>query len=190
MDVDFRLIVATNKDLYEEVKAGKFREDLYYRFNVFNVLIPPLRERKDDIRLLANHFLERYCAQYDTHKLFSEEVYQQLESYSWPGNVRELKNIIERAVLTSDIDAVELNYIHIPHIKAEPQPIPLPEIALPVRREAADESLSLEERIDEYEKEILREALAKYDSVTNAASHLNVSISTLSRKIAKYGLKK
>lgn len=189
VDVDFRLIVATNKDLYEEVKAGKFREDLYYRFNVFNVLIPPLRERKDDIRLLANHFLERYCAQYDTQKIFSEEVYQQLESYNWPGNVRELKNIIERAVLTSDIDAVELKHIHIPNTGAEPRMALLPEMSLPAKREE-DENLSLEERIDEYEKEILREALAKYDSVTNAASHLNVSISTLSRKIAKYGLKK
>ena len=191
IDVDFRLIIATNKDLLELVKEGKFREDLYYRFNVFNVLIPPLRERKDDIRLLANHFLKRYCEQYDTQKVFSENVYQQLENYTWPGNVRELKNIVERAVLTSDIDTTELKYIHIPD--AAPvvqQPFPSDRELVDEDLLPSDELISLEDRIDEYEKIIIEDALSKYDSVTKAANYLNVSISTLSRKIAKYGLKK
>lgn len=191
IDVDFRLIIATNKDLLELVKEGKFREDLYYRFNVFNVLIPPLRERKDDIRLLANHFLKRYCEQYDTQKVFSENVYQQLENYTWPGNVRELKNIVERAVLTSDIDTTELKYIHIPDVAPVlQQPDPSDSDALDEDLFSSDELISLEDRIDEYEKKIIEDALTKYDSVTKAANYLNVSISTLSRKIAKYGLKK
>lgn len=191
IDVDFRLIIATNKDLYKLVREGKFREDLYYRFNVFSVSIPPLRERKEDIRLLTDYFLERYCTQYDVQKTLSETVYQQFEEYEWPGNVRELKNIVERAVLASDIDTTELKYIHIPNSATATvkKAAPMKESSSE-DRQLLNESPSLEDRIDGYEKRIIEDALVKYDSVTKAASYLNVSISTLSRKIAKYGLKK
>jgi len=190
IEVDFRLIIATNKDLNQLVTANKFREDLYYRLNVFNVFIPPLRERKDDIRLLTNFFLERYCAQYDTQKTFSEDVYRQLEEYDWPGNVRELKNMIERAVLASDIDTTELKYIHIPNAGSK-RPDPALSISASTQEhKTLADGISLEARIDEYEKELLQDAMRQFDSITKAASYLNVSISTLSRKMAKYGIKR
>ena len=100
MPVDVRVIGATNKDLLELVKAGLFREDLYYRFNVVTLHIPPLRERKEDIPLIANEYLRIYSKRYKKRiKPLSEDIYTRLINYQWPGNVRELKNIIHRAVV-------------------------------------------------------------------------------------------
>jgi DNA-binding NtrC family response regulator len=98
--IDVRLICATNSDLEEEVKAGRFRPDLFYRLNVIPVLIPPLRERVEDIPLLVDHFVEKFCERHQLgHKDIQPEVYNVLSAYSWPGNVRELENTIERAIL-------------------------------------------------------------------------------------------
>jgi transcriptional regulator with GAF, ATPase, and Fis domain len=95
-------VVATNRDLAEEVAAGRFREDLYYRINVLPFTIPPLRERKKDIPLLARHFLVRYATRYSRPKLtLAEEDEAKLMAYDWPGNVRELENVMERTVLLS-----------------------------------------------------------------------------------------
>lgn len=103
IDVDVRVITATNKNLEEEVKKGNFRKDLYYRINVFPVHIPPLRERKRDIYLLANSILENLCTKYGMEKKqFSEEALEVMFSYDWPGNVRELENLIERAITLCD----------------------------------------------------------------------------------------
>ncbi len=100
--VDVRILAATNKDLEEEIKAGRFREDLYFRLNVIPVVVPPLRERKEDIGLLATHFLEEYATRIGCGiKRLSPEVIEALKGYSWPGNVRELKNLIERLVILS-----------------------------------------------------------------------------------------
>lgn len=98
--VDVRIISATNKDLWQEVQAGNFREDLYYRLNVINIKMPPLRERKDDIPLLAEHFLQKFAVQ-NKKKIsgFTAEALELLKSYHWPGNIRELENSIERAVI-------------------------------------------------------------------------------------------
>ncbi|MGY6275206.1 sigma-54 interaction domain-containing protein [Methylomonas sp. MgM2] len=100
--VDVRVVAATNRDLETEVKAGRFREDLYYRLGVFPILVPPLRHRREDIGLLAEHFLERTCAELGRDPMsLSKQQVQRLMTHSWPGNIRELRNIIERAVILS-----------------------------------------------------------------------------------------
>jgi transcriptional regulator with GAF, ATPase, and Fis domain len=97
---DFRLITATNKELQKEVAKGRFRDDLYYRLNVFPIAVPPLRERRDDIPLLAMHFLKQFCAQYNKRYTgITETEMEKLRSYAWPGNIRELANMVERAVI-------------------------------------------------------------------------------------------
>jgi two-component system response regulator HydG len=100
-DVDFRLLTSTNRDLSSEIQAGRFRKDLFYRINVVHIELPPLRERKEDIALLATNFLSEFCKRNSRNLLFSEEVFDVLAAYSWPGNVRQLKNAIERAVVIS-----------------------------------------------------------------------------------------
>jgi transcriptional regulator with GAF, ATPase, and Fis domain len=100
--VDVRVVAATNRDLQEEVKAGRFREDLYYRLSVFPIEVPPLRERVVDIAPLAQHFVDRSCADLGRDPLrLSKQQVAQLQAHSWPGNIRELKNVIERAVILS-----------------------------------------------------------------------------------------
>jgi two-component system nitrogen regulation response regulator NtrX len=98
--VDVRVLAASNKDLEEEIRAGRFREDLYYRLNVVPLNVPPLRERGNDIPLLANHFLREFCAEYGRReKTISASAMEVLKDYHWPGNVRELKNLIERLII-------------------------------------------------------------------------------------------
>jgi transcriptional regulator with GAF, ATPase, and Fis domain len=107
---DFRLIAATNRDLSKEVAAGRFREDLYYRLNVIPIMVPPLRDRKDDIHRLAHYFLKRYAARHNRPGItLAPASEKMLSAYHWPGNVRELKNVIERSVLLSTQDCLELN---------------------------------------------------------------------------------
>ncbi|MGL4394467.1 MAG: sigma-54-dependent transcriptional regulator [Brevinema sp.] len=109
ISTDIRIIAATNKNLLELVKKGEFREDLYYRLNVIELTIPPLRERKEDIELLANTFLKKFSEKYDkkaTH--FSTEVLQKFQEYSWPGNIRELQNAVETAVVLSMSQEISL----------------------------------------------------------------------------------
>ena len=101
--IDVRIVAATNENLTDAVKAGKFREDLYYRLNVYPVLIPPLRERAEDISLLVDHFLEKYHTKYNKQTLgVSEKALQALMNYKWPGNIRELENMIERGIILTD----------------------------------------------------------------------------------------
>ncbi len=110
---DVRIIAATNKDLEELIKQGKFREDLYYRLNVIKIYLPPLRKRKEDIPLLAHYFLKKYAELNNkTIKGFSERAMSELLSRSWPGNVRELENVIERAVIVSQKDLIDLSDIN------------------------------------------------------------------------------
>ena len=104
---DVRIVAATNKILADEVRAGRFREDLYYRLNVIHISLPPLRERKDDIPLLADHFLRKYARRSPKRILgFSPEAYKALRSYSWPGNVRELENAVERAIVLAKSEVI------------------------------------------------------------------------------------
>jgi DNA-binding NtrC family response regulator len=158
--VDVRLISATNSDLAAEVEAGRFRQDLFYRINVFTIEIPPLRERIEDIELLARAFLEEFCAK--TGRLIEDltpETLQYLEGYSWPGNIRELRNVIERAVILEKTKFLS--------------PSSLPDSIL---REQGDhpspESLNLRDSLQQEERRILLEALRAARGVKRDAARL------------------
>ncbi|MEO0215946.1 MAG: sigma-54 dependent transcriptional regulator [candidate division WOR-3 bacterium] len=119
--VDVRLIAATNKDLYEEVKAQRFREDLYYRLNVIPITLPPLRQRKEDIPLLAEHFLKSICERENLgEKRLLKSTIEVLKNYHWPGNVRELKHLIERAAVLADTYYIKPEHINLPGMEIEP----------------------------------------------------------------------
>lgn len=169
--VDFRLICATNRDLELAVKEGTFREDLYYRLNVFSISIPPLRERRSDIPLLSNHFLKQMAlAMNKPITQFSPEAVELLKNYDWPGNVRELKNAIERAIVVakgSSIDTDEL---------------PISRMA---KAATSDHSLEAVEKI--HIKNILEQMGW---NITRTAEVLKIDRATLYNKIEKYGLRK
>ena len=206
VSVDFRLVAATNKNMQRVIWEGRFREDLYYRLNVIPAIIPPLRSRREDIRPLAEYYLSWYCTKYSIHKRFSENVYQQLESYDWPGNVRELKNLVERTLLMSDSEVDEINIINLParakdHMTSAEIPMSAPSVSMPepVRMAAApqppvpeadSQSTQLEDRMGNYEKAVLRDALNRCSSYNEAAAYLGISVSTMYRKAAKYSLEK
>src|SRR5205085_5360654 len=109
---NIRLIAATNKDLEKAIAAGEFREDLYYRLNVFAIFVPPLRERKPDVLLLADHFLEKFSREHNKHvKRIATPAIDMLSSYHWPGNVRELGNVIERAIVVCDSQVIHAHHL-------------------------------------------------------------------------------
>jgi len=166
---DFRVICATNRDLGSMVRSGTFREDLYYRLNVVNINIPPLRERVDDIPLLVSHFIRKYCTSMSRDMITIEPAaLKQLEKFEFPGNVRELENMIERAIVIGNGREIKLK-------------------DLPMGREAPDTSV---ESLDELEKRHIEQILAKYNwNVSRSARALNVDRVTLYNKIRKYDLK-
>lgn len=174
--VDIRLIAATNHDLQEEVTRGAFRGDLYYRLRVMSIHIPELQERKEDIPLLANHFLKKYNISLKKEvKTISKETLSMLLDYDWPGNVRELEHAIERGVLLCDSDQIL------------PQHLPL-EIQFPEEahiKRAVEEGRSL----DEVERKHITLILKKTDGHKDkTASILGIDRRTLYRKIKKYGI--
>jgi DNA-binding NtrC family response regulator len=175
IQVDTRVIAATNKNLKESTKRGKFREDLYFRLNVFPIWIPPLRERREDISLLLNYFLKKY--NYQGHKL-CKDVMEQFINYDWPGNVRELKNILERAIILSDGKDIQAHHIGIK---------PLIEVSygseIQISEPAGDLSL------EEMEKNMIVEALRKSKgNKTEAAKSLHITRRMLYSRMKKYGL--
>lgn len=189
--VDVRIVAATNADLKKLVDEGKFREDLYYRLNVINLALPPLRERKEDIPLLVDHFFTKYCRENDKflgpdgHSVlrFEPEAMQFLMDHTWPGNVRELENVVERAV-----------------VLAANRPVPvdvLPEYLLQTggMRIRRDESgrlpadASLFEIVADYERRVIMEHLETAGwSQTEAAESLHVPLSTLNQKIKRLSI--
>lgn len=169
-----RIIVATNKNLEENVKDKLFREDLYYRINVFPIFIPPLRDRKDDIMLMADFFLEKYAR--ENHKRInriSTPAIEMLTAYHWPGNVRELENCIERAVLLCDSDVIRSDH--------------LPPSLQMVQKALAMDGLTLTDRVENLEKEIIIDALKRTGGRQRlAAKELGVTERILGYKIQKY----
>ncbi|WP_235971532.1 sigma-54-dependent Fis family transcriptional regulator [Azohydromonas caseinilytica] len=179
--VRFRLIAATHRDLRQEIAAGRFRMDLYYRIAVTSLRIPPLRERRGDIALLARHFLQRFRAEQGLEPgSMSEEVLQALQAYPWPGNVRELRNIIEGAVLLSEGPLLTLDVLPREFMEAVQ-----PASALPVAGVAPGGVCS----IAEGEETLIRRAIeASGGNLTLAAKQLGIAKSTLYVKLQRYGL--
>jgi two-component system, NtrC family, response regulator HydG len=174
IQVDVRIVAATNQDLAEMVKDKRFREDLYYRLNVITVRVPPLRERHEDVRLLAQHYLRVYAAK-NGRKLegFSNEALERLESYKWPGNVRELENLIERTVLLARKDRIDAE--------------DLPEEVAGVKRPPRDAILELiGTPLAEIEQRLLDETLRiTGGNKTQAAKLLGIDVRTVARKLER-----
>jgi len=177
IQVDVRVIAATNEDLKELVKAGRFREDLYYRLNVITVDLPSLRRRSEDIPLLVEHFLDRYCTENEKARLhLSQEALRPLMDYAWPGNVRELENVIERAVVLASGSTIALNLIP-DHISGR---APIASI-LDARPDA-----SLFEILEECERRIITDMLDQCKgNQTEAAERFHIPLSTLNQKIKR-----
>ncbi len=171
--IDIRWIFATNQDLRSKVSSGEFREDLYYRLNVIEVMLPPLRERKEDIPLLANHFLDYF----NSTRQLSDEMVQQLIKYSWPGNIRELRNVIERLVVLDQ----KLDFEN--DLSTSTRGGGLPNQEQYSRK-------TLQEIMDQHEKEVISEAYRKYGSTRKTAEKLGVSQPTVVRKLQKFKCKK
>lgn len=169
--VKFRLIAATNADLAQCVRDGTFRADLYYRLNVIPLVVPALRERREDIIPLAEFFLEHFCEKYNLKKEFSPKVYQMLQRYDWPGNVRELRNLVERMVVMSAASVTKINRI----------PTEMMHIELSDSPKAAKE--------DDERRRIRDALLLNGGHRENTAKYLGVSRRTLQYKLKKYGLK-
>jgi DNA-binding NtrC family response regulator len=189
--VDVRILAATNADLAQLVKEGKFREDLYYRLNVINIALPPLRDRKEDIPPLLNHFFTYYCRENDKFLnsagksvlQFEPEAIQVFMEHNWPGNVRELENVVERAVVLANDTMVPVDVLPDALLqangvrlnRAEGSPLP------------ADASLF--EIVNEYERRTIIERLEKCNwSQTEAAESLHVPLSTLNQKIKRLAI--
>jgi len=179
--VDVRIIAASNKEIDREVKEGRFREDLFYRLNVIPIQMPPLRERKEDIRLLAEHFFEKHTKELGKEiKGISREAMDYLESYSYPGNIRELENIIERAVALENTSIILTDSLpdYIVHKKAV-------DVSVCPRAETSN----LEKTIEDYEKAIILDALKKSGGVKKkAAELLGLSFRSMRYKLDKYGI--
>jgi transcriptional regulator with PAS, ATPase and Fis domain len=166
---DFRVICATNRDLKSMVENGTFREDLYYRLYVVNINVPPLRERPEDIPVLVDHFIRKYC-QSMSRDLISIEpaALDYLKEFEFPGNVRELENMIERAIVTGNGKEIKLK-------------------DLPIGRESMSSSV---ESLDDLEKRHIEHILKKYGwNISRSARALNIDRATLYNKIRKYDLK-
>ena len=179
IDVDVRLIAATNSNLENDVKEGRFRADLFYRLNVIPIDIPPLRNRKDDIKILVEHFLGKYCDKLGiTIKDISDQALDVLMNYSWPGNVRELENTIERAVLLNRTNTIEKD--------------DLPEKLFSKKKVASivSESEPDTPTLESIEKAYIHYVMSQTEGKkSEAAKLLGIDTSTLYRKIERYKLK-
>lgn len=189
IEVDVRIISATNKDLREEVTSGRFREDLFYRLNVIPINLPALRERMDDMRLLAEYFLEKYRKELTKPKLqMSADALKLLMKLPWEGNIRELENTIERAAILCSNDVIEADDVH-PDIQYTDEPTPLgQEVDL---RLMFPEDAGLNDVLYVIEKKMLTQALNDTDYVqARAADKLGITKSLLQYKMKKYRIKK
>jgi DNA-binding NtrC family response regulator len=175
--VNIRVVCATNRDLSDMVEHGKFREDLYYRLNVVQLHVPPLRERRDDISLLANHFVKRFAEQFQKQVTrMSRSVMHALEEHAWPGNVRELENVIQRAVALADGTSIEL--WHLPPMLLENFTTPPPI------------EQSYEGEIREFKRRLIIRTLNQCGgSKTRAARNLGIARNYLHRLINQYQIR-
>ncbi len=164
--VDIRLIAATNKNLADLVSEGKFREDLYYRLNVVPISLPPLRERREDIPTLIQHFTEKYNRKYNSYKKFAESLINQMVGMAWKGNIRELENVVERSIVTTAGDYISWEKVQIPGME-----------------KAIPSGIGLKELLAEREREILLHARDQYRTTRRIASALGISQANAARKL-------
>lgn len=178
--VNVRIVAATNRNLEEEVKRGRFREDLYYRLKVFPIRLPPLRERREDIPLLASHFLQRYAEEIGKHVGgFSQQAMELMVAYDWPGNVRELQNEVQRIVIQLDPGAFATPDLLSPRIR---------QVEGLVERAGVTRG-NLKDMMDIVEKYLLLEALRDHgNNKTNAAKTLGITREGLHKKLRQFGI--
>lgn len=172
--VDVRVIAATNRNLDYMVKSGKFREDLFYRLNIVPIRIPPLRERRADITPLLYYFLSKMNEKYMMNKRLSPEVIHVLEQYHWPGNIREMENLIERLVVTSEQDDIDVEHLPEGFLKYENK---------------EEGRLTLKEKVEELERKVIREAMKEHKTTRKAATALGISQSALVKKMKHLDLR-
>ena len=174
--VNIRLIAATNKDLERAIAAGTFREDLYYRLNVFTMFVPPLRERKADLLLLVDHFLEKFAQEHHRNiRRISTPAIDMLASYHWPGNVRELENTLERAVLMCDGQVIHGHHL--------PPSLQTAEASGTVTR------VSLKDAVSAYEKDLIQDTLkTTRGNCAKAARLLDTTERIVNYKVRRYGI--
>jgi len=179
IQVDVRVIAATNKNLEQQISLGQFREDLYFRLNVIPIEVPPLRERDGDVLLLADHFLRRFAAETGQRaRKLTPEAEQKILGYSWPGNVRELRNLMERLTILE------------PSERIGPEAIPISDSIAPAALAAETAEMSLREAREVFEREfILRKLSEAGGNVSRAAEALGVERSNLYRKLHAYGIR-
>ena len=191
VQVDVRIMAATNADLQKLVEEGKFREDLYYRLNVINLALPPLRDRKEDIPLLVDHFFTKYCRENEKYLdvegrstlNFEPEAMQILMDHNWPGNVRELENVVERAVVLASAPSVPADVLPEHLLQASGLRIPRDKSGM------LPPDASLFEIVADFERRKIIEALEAYNySQTEAAEALRIPLSTLNQKIKRLNI--
>ena len=188
IDLDIRVIAATNKELLTQVRQGRFREDLYYRLSVVPIELKPLRERREDIPVLARHFCELYRRKYGKETELSPNAVAELAKYDWPGNIRELENLVERLVVTDSVGEIggcqvasALNFSG----TAEPEA----GLRASLRyRRLAPLRASLKTQLQTFERELILGALERTGSLRKAAASLGVEHSTLVKNVRDWGL--
>jgi two-component system nitrogen regulation response regulator NtrX len=182
IEVDVRVIAATNKDIEKEIKAGRFREDLYFRLNVIPVYVPPLRERLEDLPLLIAYFMEKYKPpKLSEPKKLSPGALHMLEAYAWPGNIRELKNFMERVNIMTEEPVISEDAVaqYLGAISTEREPGRLKEYS----------HLNLSQAKDQFEKEFITQKLREHkNNISKAAQALGLYPSNLHSKLKKYGI--
>lgn len=184
--VDVRIIAATNQNLLQQVQAGNFREDLYYRLNVFPIEIPPLRERKEDILPLTDYFVEKFNKKLEVSLSMTQEVKEILLRYEWPGNIRELENLIERMMLLAKGNEITVNEIP-EEFKAAISKI----AAIPAEESKKPFKDYMRDHVENVEKQMILNTLEEADgNVTKAAKQLGLSRKGLQLKMIKYNLRK
>jgi DNA-binding NtrC family response regulator len=181
--VDVRIIAATNVDLGQLVQEGRFREDLYYRLNVINIQLPPLRDRREDIPALAEFFIKKYCEENDkAHYRLTPDALKSLMDYHWPGNVRELENVIERAVVLAQTESIDRSLLPETVISPSSKFATLSSFAF-------SKDSSLFDIMDTIEKRVIVEMLERCGwSQTEAADRFRIPLSTLNQKVKRYGI--
>ena len=180
--VDVRVLAATNKDLQTEIRAGRFREDLYFRLNVIPIFVPPLRDRREDIPRLAEHFMAEMAREYGRRvKTFDASAVSVLQQYFWPGNVRELRNVIERLMIMVFGDVISASDVTFLERSA---PAPLEHVGA-----APGGRVTLHEARDRFERDLILKTLAEQQgNMSRTAEVLGVERSNLYRKMKAFGI--